>query len=144
MRKMKERQKRSHTHTHTQQNYRQIKGNQCLKIQQASIYVIVHQYMLTIVLQKTDFKSLFGLFPDTEGKNLKSMDPVSWRCLPSRGPKPINKVCVWCAGHRWGLWDTCCGGVGTAVALYLPAVAHLPKVLTLIAASSFIAFRTVI
>lgn len=76
------------------------------------------------------------------------MDPVGWRCRPPRGgPMLINKVCVWCAWHRWGgaQWrDTCCGGVGTAAALYLPAVAHLPKVLTLIAASSFIAFRTVI
>lgn len=69
--------------------------------------------------------------------------------LPGGGPRLINKVCVWCAWHRWrgvGGGRSVTGHMlrGVSGQLYLPAVAHLPKVLTLIAASSFIAFRTVI
>lgn len=68
-----------------------------------------------------------------KSKHQTSVDPVDWSCLPLVSLMN-NKLYISCTRDH----------TGVPVALYLPAVAYLPKALMLIAASSSIAFRTVI
>lgn len=89
-------------------------------------------------------RSFWSTILKVKSKHHTSLDLEDRSCLPL-GPLMNNKLhaTTWHHTdlHRHG---TCCWGDRTAVVRYLPAVAYLPKALMPIAASSSIAFRTVI
>lgn len=96
--------------SHKQQNYRQSETNQCSKKNQKTINfrlcysASVHAYNSVTedklhLVRWIHLTLFFVLFSNTEGKNLKSVDPDGWRCLPPGAQCWLIK----CACHVRGI-----------------------------------------